>query len=85
MSTTYRVVVTCDEQKSDRCLGLLELSGDRPEVCDRVVLVPERAGWLRGYGGAQTYDVCPACRAVVEQTRALLGATVRAAPPRGSA
>lgn len=73
MTTTYRAVITCDEQRSPKCLGLLELSGPTIRVVDRAAFVPMEQGWLRGYGPDQTYDVCPACQSPVTERVMALG------------
>lgn len=65
MSTSYRVVIHCDEARSTRCLGLLELAGTTLGITDRAATVPLAQGWLRGYGPVDTYDVCPACQTPV--------------------
>jgi hypothetical protein len=64
MSTTYRILVHCDEQRSGACHGLLEVSREQLFGEERVLPVTQERGWLRGYGASQTYDVCPACRAL---------------------
>lgn len=82
MSTVYRVVVTCDEQKSDRCLGLLEVTAGRLFGDERVLPAAEEHGWLRGYGAEQTDDVCPACRVQLATEHAGVG--VRLVPGGGA-
>ena len=69
MSTQYKVVVHCDEVASHRCYGFVEFS---TPTLDRLATHTEIAekGWLRGYSGEQTYDVCPACRPGVERQMA---------------
>ena len=74
MSTTYRAVITCDEQRTPKCLGLLELSGPTIRIVDRAAFVPMEQGWLRGYGvDSVTYDVCPACQSPVTERVMALG------------
>lgn len=82
MSTTIRVVITCDGQRSTKCLGLLEFGSPDvrhiPQTHRRVT----EAGWGRGYGATQTYDVCPACRPLMQQEART---EVPAGPEDGSA
>jgi hypothetical protein len=62
MSSTWRLIIRCDENATDQCAGLLELPGDAPYDA------PAKLGWLRGFRqtGLNTYDACPACRPAVE-------------------
>jgi len=73
VTTTYRAVIHCDEQRSPSCLGLLELSGDTIRIVDRAAFAPLERGWLRGYGPDATYDVCPACQTPVTERVIQLG------------
>jgi hypothetical protein len=68
VTTTYRVLVQCDEMNSAWCAGMLELSGPTSRVTSEAAFFPLEQGWLRGYGVDQlTYDVCPACQTEVTQ------------------
>jgi hypothetical protein len=65
MSTQFRLVVHCDARKTKRCEGFIQFStpflhrmAGHTEV--------EGRGWLRGYKVDNTYDVCPACRKLLE-------------------
>jgi hypothetical protein len=66
MSTRYTVTITCDERRGHACHGLLQVSGRGLRDVDegRALASAGSKGWLRGYRGEQTYDVCPACRAL---------------------
>lgn len=68
MASTYRLVVHCDENATDRCLGLVEYAApDRLGLAEQGDAHVSQSGWLRGYRVKNTYDVCPACRPAVEQ------------------
>lgn len=67
MSTQYRVVVHCDEKAVPDCHGLTEVSARAPLGDERANPVLEARGWLRGYRADGTYDVCPACRPLIEK------------------
>jgi len=66
MSTTYRVIIHCDENDSSQCHGLLEISDKNVRFLSSTHSAVEGRGWLRGYAADDTYDVCPACRPKVE-------------------
>ena len=66
MTTTYRVLITCDELSSAWCCGMLELSGPTSRVTSEAAFFPLEQGWKRAYGEDQaTYDICPACQSPV--------------------
>lgn len=73
MTTTYRVLIQCDELSSAWCCGMLELSGPTSRVTSEAAFFPLEQGWLRGYGVDQTWDVCPACQTPVLQRVLELG------------
>ena len=68
MSTSYRMVVHCDETRGGDCSGFVEYaSPDRLHLWRLADGHPHESGWLRGYRAGSTYDVCPACRPAVER------------------
>lgn len=69
MTTLYRVLVTCDEVRSERCAGLVEFT---TPFLNRIAghSDVEAKGWRRGYTADQTWDICPDCRIQVERERA---------------
>ena len=70
MSTSYRMVVHCDETRGGDCLGFVEYaSPDRLHLGRLADGHPHTSGWLRGYRSGATYDVCPSCRPAVERER----------------
>ena len=73
MTTTYRVLITCDELRSAWCAGMLELSGHSLRVADDAAFFPLEQGWSRGYSVDQTWDVCPACQTEVTKRALELG------------
>jgi hypothetical protein len=79
MTTTYRALIHCNEQKSPQCAGLREVAGDRLRDLDEARTMAGARGWLRAYGPAQTYDVCPACRPYVATEHGGVGVPPRAA------
>jgi hypothetical protein len=68
MSQQYRLIVHCDENASSACVGFAEYAAlDRIGLARQSDRFGSEAGWLRGYGAKNTYDVCPACRPTVEK------------------
>lgn len=68
MTSVYRLVVTCDENLSDKCVGLVEYSGrDRHALRHRTQIeANDKRSWVQGFNAQGTYDICPACRPAVE-------------------
>lgn len=66
MSTVYRIIVSCDEKATPDCHGFFEVSHRHLFGDERVLPAAEAKGWGRGYGVDASYDVCPACRKLVE-------------------
>lgn len=62
MTTRYAVKVTCDEQRSNNCHGLLLFEGGRSLLTENVQRRLEARGWWRGYTAERSHDVCPACQ-----------------------
>jgi hypothetical protein len=77
VATRYTVTIHCDERRGHACHGLLQLSGAGLRDVDeaRALAATGSKGWLRGYRVEQTYDVCPACRPLVELAVAGLAET----------
>lgn len=69
MTTTYRVVVHCDGRRGPDCHGLVEFRDGSQRVLEGVTAAVRDRGWLRGYWDGGTFDVCPACRPLVEAER----------------
>ena len=68
MTTTYRMVVHCDENLTGECLGLAEYAGrDRLDLARKSDDHTSQSGWLRGYSKDGSYDACPVCRKQVEK------------------
>jgi hypothetical protein len=67
MATIYRIIVSCDEKAVPDCHGFFEVSGAHLFGDERVLPKATERGWLRGYGATHSYDVCPACRKLVEE------------------
>ena len=71
LSQQYRLLIHCDETATDQCVGFTEYaSTDRIGLARQSDRFGSEAGWLRGYGAKNTYDVCPACRPTVERRQA---------------
>lgn len=63
MTTTHRVVVYCDENLTDKCLGLVEYAAaDRVALARKADYHTTDTAWLRRYRPGGTHDVCPVCR-----------------------
>jgi hypothetical protein len=71
VSQQFRLIVHCDEAATSQCAGFAEYaSTDRIGLARQSDRFGSEAGWLRGYGAKNTYDVCPACRPTVERRQA---------------
>jgi hypothetical protein len=68
MSTAYRLVVHCDATRGGACLGVVSYDAtSRLALAEASDRHQTASGWLRGYRAGATYDVCPACRPLVER------------------
>lgn len=76
MTTTYRLLVHCDENLTTRCYGLLSIEWGPDAGVAGFDLAQQQAGergWLRawreaGVGGTgSTYDVCPTCLVKIKE------------------
>lgn len=67
MTQTYRLIVHCDENRTGTCHGLVEYGApDRLRLAEQADEHTANSAWLRGYRAGGTWDVCPACRKLVE-------------------
>lgn len=79
MSQQFRLIVHCDENATEKCVGFAEYAAlDRIGLARQSDRFANEAGWLRGYGPKNTYDVCPACRPSVELRQRLTHGTLAA-------
>lgn len=63
MTQQYRLIIHCDENRTNACKGFTEYaSPDRLDITRKTDEHLKQSGWLRGYTAKGTYDVCPPCR-----------------------
>jgi uncharacterized protein with PIN domain len=66
VTTTYRVIVHCNDTLTGECHGMVEFTTpELQRLAQHADIVAK--GWLRAYAATQTYDTCPECAKVLQK------------------